>query len=593
MNSETKICQNCKNQFVIEPDDFGFYEKVHVPPPTWCPECRLKRRMTFRNEMMLYKRKCDLTGEMIFSGISPDKDFKVYRNDAWYSDKWDPMEYGRDYDFSRPFFEQFKELYHAVPRLGRSVLRLVNSDYCNNASDLKSCYLLFNSELSEDCAYGNSITSCKNVFDSYFIKNVERAYEGFVCLKSYNVFFSSDISESSDIWFSRDLIGCSFCFGCVGLRRKQYMIFNQPYSREKYFEKIREFDTGSYSASRALQDRCRKFQLGFPVKYMHGYHNTGVSGDYITNSKNVRHSFFIDEFENCKYCYWMGLKPTKDCYDFCWGGAAEEVVEAVAVGYQTSNLRFVYECWPGCFDLTYCAFCSSGSSRLFGCVGLRNKSYCILNKQYTKEEYERLVPRIIEHGNRQLYKDSLSRSYGYGEFFPSDLSPFAYNETIAQEYYPLTKKEAETQGYKWKDPEPKNYSITKIASGLPDHIKDVNDSILNEIVECAHNQQCNEQCTQAFRIIPDELSFYRRMNLPLPRLCPNCRHYERLKQRNPLKLWHRKCMCAGEKSEKDAYTNQVAHFHQVNRCPNEFETSYAPERPEIVYCEQCYNSEVV
>jgi hypothetical protein len=27
---ENKICQNCKGDFTIEPDDFGFYEKMNV-----------------------------------------------------------------------------------------------------------------------------------------------------------------------------------------------------------------------------------------------------------------------------------------------------------------------------------------------------------------------------------------------------------------------------------------------------------------------------------------------------------------------------------------------------------------------------------
>ncbi|MFH1193084.1 MAG: hypothetical protein V1656_02080 [Candidatus Jorgensenbacteria bacterium] len=46
-------------------------------------------------------------------------------------------------------------------------------------------------------------------------------------------------------------------------------------------------------------------------------------------------------------------------------------------------------------------------------------------------------------------------------------------------------------------------------------------------------------------------------------------------------------------SENGAYTNTVPHIHGGGKCPNEFETSYAPERKEIVYCESCYNAEVV
>ena len=244
------------------------------------------------------------------------------------------------------------------------------------------------------------------------------------------------------------------------------------------------------------------------------------------------------------------------------------------------------------------------SNNLFACIGLRNKSYCILNKQYIKEEYERLVPRIIEHMNSMPYIDQKGRVYKYGEFFPPELSPFAYNETIAQEYFPLTKEQAQEQGYSWKDPEPRNYEIQIKNNQIPDHIKDVGDDIINKVIECAHNigtsdvPKCNEQCTEAFKIISQELAFYRKMSIPLPRLCPNCRHYQRIKQRNPLKLWHRKCMCGGAQGNPStgsghSYRNAATHIHGEHPCPNEFETSYAPKRPEIVYCEACYNSEVV
>ena len=42
-DTENRICQNCKSEFIIEPEDFNFYEKIKVPAPTWCPECRMIR----------------------------------------------------------------------------------------------------------------------------------------------------------------------------------------------------------------------------------------------------------------------------------------------------------------------------------------------------------------------------------------------------------------------------------------------------------------------------------------------------------------------------------------------------------------------
>ena len=302
--------------------------------------------------------------------------------------------------------------------------------------------------------------------------------------------------------------------------------------------------------------------------------NTDVSGDYIYQSKNTHHAFTVEKTEDCKYCHFLRYvkSGTTSAYDYTiFGVSAELIYECAWCGLEISNLKFSF--WNyGSQTLQYCFGCHN-SKNLFGCIGLRKKEYCILNKQYTKEEYEKLVPKIIEHMNSMPFVDKKGRIYKYGEFFPPELSPFAYNETIAQEYFPLIKEQAIEKGYKWKDPEPRNYNIDLKSEDLPDHIKDVSDDIVGKVISCQHQGKCQEQCTEAFKIIEPELQFYRRMNLPLPRLCPNCRHYQRLKQRNPLKLWHRKCMKSG--------------------CPNEFETSYAPDRKEIVYCEQCYQQEVV
>jgi hypothetical protein len=311
------------------------------------------------------------------------------------------------------------------------------------------------------------------------------------------------------------------------------------------------------------------------------------SGNELSNSRKAYLCFNAFSLENVRYGFRCLI--AKDSVDITNIGRGTELMyECASGGAEDSSLvRWTSNGTGGFNDISYTDSCAS-SSYLFGCVGLKKKKYCILNKQYTKEEYEALVPKIIQHMNDMPYVDQKDRVYRYGEFFPSELSPFAYNETIAQEYFPLTKEGALENGYQWKEPDTKEYAITIKPESLPDHIKDVDDSILKETIQCMHHPStgsgqaaCNHQCTTAFRIIPEELAFYRRMNLPLPRLCPNCRHYERLTQRNPLKLWHRQCMC-----------DKTNHSHK-GHCPNEFETSYSPERKETVYCESCYNSEIV
>jgi len=204
-------------------------------------------------------------------------------------------------------------------------------------------------------------------------------------------------------------------------------------------------------------------------------------------------------------------------------------------------------------------------------VSAHHKQFCILNKQYTEKEYNELVPKIREHMAKMPYINSTGHEYRYGEFFPPEFAPYSYSETIAQEYFPLSKEESLAKGYTWRDNEKRTYSITMKLENIPDSIKDVEDSITKEVVECAHHGDCEHACNGAFRITSDELQFLRKMKLPLPRLCPHCRHYERIVFRNSFHLYHRKCMNFG--------------------CLNEFETSYAPDCPEIVYCEQCYQQE--
>jgi len=592
IKSETKTCQSCKQDFVIEPDDFAFYEKIKVPAPTWCPTCRARRRLAFRDFRVLYKRKDDWDGKTIFAIFPQDSPYKVYDREVWWSDKWDAMEYGQEYDFKKPFFEQLKELSLKVPQPSQTAWNMVDSDYCTGANNLKNCYLVFVATSDEDCMYSSLVNKTKNSIDVTRTESSEGCYESFGLIKSNKAFFSSDCEDCVDVWFSKNLQGCMNCVGCVNLRNKQYHIFNQPYSKEEYQKKFSDFNFGSFKNLDNFAAQAEEFFSKNIVRFAHGKHNSNVSGEYINNSKNVRDSYYVQNGEDCRYVQYLFTPSSKDCMDFTqWGENSELIYEVSSSGENSSRIKFSYRTYRGSHDCAYCMQCFF-SSNLFGCIGLQKKQYCILNKQYTKEEYEALVPKIIEHMNSMPYIDRKGRVYKYGEFFPSELSPFSYNETLAFGDFPMTKDQALADGYRWKDPDEKDYKITLEPELIPDHIKDVTDGIMNESIGCAHKGQCLDQCTTAFRITKQELDFYRANNIPIPRLCHNCRHVRRVRNQSPMKLWHRKCACAGKNSEDGTYQNQTKHFHGADGCPNEFDTPYAPEIPEIVYCESCYNSEV-
>ncbi|MDA2935601.1 hypothetical protein MYX06_00060 [Patescibacteria group bacterium AH-259-L05] len=591
MKQETKTCQNCKQQFVIEPDDFDFYEKMKVPAPESCPDCRSQERSAFRNESIFYKRKCDASVKQIISIYSQDKPFIVYDQKYWWSDTWDPMEYGRAYDFNKSFFAQFKELFLQVPRLSIINKQSVNSDYCNYSLENKNCYLCFGGHYNENCAYCWYNWQDKDCYDCLEVIKSELCYQGNFGDKLYKCAFFEYCFDCVDCYFSYNLRGCQNCFLCTNLRTKQYYFLNQPCSKDEYVKKVSSFLNGQYkSVGRAL-DIFQKLKTETIRDPVYQKNCVRCIGSDLENCKNIQHGFNVEYSEDCKYAYhkitqtYSSMDINKMGYDrsdYCY-----QTIGCAGL----NNCTFCDSCWNNS-DLMYCNLCFS-SSNLFGCIGLKHKQYCILNKQYSKQEYETLVPKIIQHMNDMPYKDKKDRVYKYGKFFPPELSPFAYNETTAQEYFPLSAEAAAKAGYQWKAPESRDYEITKKPEDLPDTIHNVDGSICDEVIGCQHQGKCEEQCITAFKIIPDELQFYKRMNLPLPRLCHNCRHHQRRKQRNPTKLWHRKCQCAGEKSDNKVYTNTVKHVHGTNHCPNEFETTYSPERKEVVYCKKCYQNEVV
>lgn len=569
MTSETKNCQNCKNDFSIEPDDFSFYEKIQVPPPTFCPECRYQRRLTNRNEWIFYKRDCDLCGVSVVSIHNPEYTGIVYCQPCFWSDNWDPIDFGFEFDFSRPFFEQFKELRWKTPRIALANSQSVNSEYTNQSERNRDCYLCVSSGENENCLYSYWAQKNKDCMDCYMIEGCELLYECINCKNCNRGAYLEDCNDCSNGYFLKDCKGCTDCFACYGLRGKSYCWLNEQLSKEEYKKRFSEFVWDRKNILSSLAS-LEQIELRYPHKYYRGRSNVQPEGDYLQETKNTKSSYNCSHTENLKYCqdaWW-----SKDSYD------CTEVYSEL--GYENegciaTRCLFVAKTWD-VFDSIYVDLCYN-SNNLFGCVSLRKKNYCILNKQYLKEEYEILSQKIIEH---------MKRTGEWGEFFPHSISPFSYNETVAQDYFPLSKNEALEKGFEWFERNDRNYAIDINAGTLPETIQEVDDTVVKKNILCKTQSSTDlkgkyQNCANAFTITTAELILYRKMGLPLPQQCFQCRRQDRMEKRNPRELHHRQCMC-----DKDDHEHQGA-------CPVEFETSYAPERPEIVYCESCYQKEVV
>ena len=149
---ERKTCRVSGTKFPIYQSDLDFYDKIsptfdgkkfQIPTPTLCPEERHRRRMAWRNERTLYKRKCDASEKQIISVYSPESPYTVYDQKERRSDKWNPLDYGQEYDASRGLFDQLHELMLKVPRVSIVNTNSENSEYTNYTGSNKDCYLVF------------------------------------------------------------------------------------------------------------------------------------------------------------------------------------------------------------------------------------------------------------------------------------------------------------------------------------------------------------------------------------------------------------------------------------------------------------------
>ena len=312
---------------------------------------------------------------------------------------------------------------------------------------------------------------------------------------------------------------------------------------------MRALNPGSRRTIALARERVQVLTGKEIVKYYHGFNCDTVTGDYLYNCKNIVEGYDLKNCEDCSHCATAeSLVDSSDCNFSGASTKGELCCDSLTVG-GGYRVLFSQACMSQCADLTYCDSCYSCRD-CFGCAGLKSKQYCVLNVQYGKEEYEALVLRIV--GQMRKVKE-------YGQFFPHDFTPFCYNETIAQEYFPLAQDEVKKRGWGWKEEERHSNEYLGPVVEIPDDVTQIGDEITSKVLRC-------EISGKLYKIIPQELKFYRDMNIPLPTKCFVQRQRERFALRNPRHLRQRQCQ----------------------KCAVAMQTTYAPDRPETVYCERCY-----
>ena len=559
-------CAQCTQFFEITDADRAFFVRLDVPEPVLCPPCRWQLHLAFRNEKTLYMRVCELCKKNTLSMYAPDASYHVYCVRCWNSDGWEALEYGRDVRPTEPFFEHMNALMHVVPRMALfHVGENENSQYANFLHKAFSAYLAFSSVETENIFYSRTVDRSRDCVDCLNCLDAELLYECINCENCYQSQYLERCVKVRESALCVDCHDCAYCFGCANLRHKQYYWFDKQLSKEEWQKKWLTWQQGDAMAREQLIQEARVHHSRAIKKFASVVRCEDSTGEYLTNCKNCVNCFDGHESENCKDS--IRLLGAKDAHSFSYGGLDSELLYNSLASNYSHNIRFSMYSSSNrdCEYVDNCKQCAD----CFGCTGLSHKQYCILNKQYSKEEFHRVRAELV----------AAMRERGeYGQFFPAALSPFGYNETLAHEYYPLTKEAALRTGFHWKDQLPGTYgSQTKSWDDVSPNIKDTDESITKEVFACT-------ECTKNYKIIKQELLFYKRFSIPLPRRCFECRLKARMFRRNPFQLWKRQCVCV-----EASHSNHAAG----TQCSQIFETAYSPDRQEKLYCEQCFHAVVI
>src|SRR3989338_9805543 len=546
----TKVCVDCKEEFIIDSGDLTLYEKVGLKIPEWCFFCRTKQYFAFFVFGKFRKGVSDLSGESLITVLPSNARYPIYKSHEWWGDGWDAISFGKDYDPSKPFFDQLRELQEKIPRPHQVGENNTNCDWCDDAWESKNCYLTRSFLKCENVSYGHRVIEVKDSLDIVYSSNLQNSYDCLFCYSSFNLNFSENSKDCIESYFLFDCRNCQNCFMCWNLRNKQYCIRNKQYIKEEYEKELKNIKLDSY---KNVENLKVEFEDILKQKAVHrenfNLKKTNSVGNYMTNCDKCVNVFTVDNSQNCRNSL-RGINM-KDCIDQAnsWADEMSGNNSGVTGGYQIkysswSDARYS-EYLDMCIECEYC----------FGCIGLRKKKHCILNKQYAKNEYNELKEKIIQ---------DMENKGEYGKFLPYSMGLCGYNFSTSFLYFSDTKKEdiLRLGGY-WEDIKENNVEGMP-TNELPDDIKDVPDNIISQALICGKSGW-------RFNISFNELIFYKENNIPLPRY-----HFD-VRIKNSLKY----------------LTILQSYPYKCSYCKKDIEAYYLPEwNYQKIACEECYKQNI-
>jgi len=498
----SRICERTEETWYMDEEEISWFKAFQVPPSRVSKKMRMWQLSCFFVVYQWWWNKHFDTGEPILTSAHPASGIRVLPDKEWF--ERDFSEKGREIDLTRPFFDQFRALQLEVPiNATRNGVPPENSitlfslgdqnSYFVAASKSKNSLYLNDCDGAENCMLG---LDGIHVSESYFFAHSARLHHCLFALQSFDCVNSL---------FLFDCRNCEYCFGATNKRNRKYIWWNEQLSKEEWERRMVQIDLGSYLKFSQIYNQFIEFihkQAIWPENFTE--RTTDSTGEYLFNSSSSVHTSYGRFSHHNYYCY--GVWQAKDnAFSCAVPGERNYLSGPVSQG---SNCKFS-PVLVRCDECEYCFNCYD-CTHCFGCVGLHRKQFCLLNKQYTEDEYWKKIDELkcvmLDRGEYgQALPGEFSFSYfpegGPVMYLGAELSDW---QTIGMQQFSIDADGA------FGEMRLEGKEITPLED-IPDHINEVDVEIWSKKIFI------DSQIKRPFTYLKPEIEFCKKYRLPLSR----------------------------------------------------------------------------
>ncbi len=494
-----RTCALTGEKWNMTDEEIGWYKKFNVPPSKFHPEMRRRLLFGFPSGVAIWRKPHMTTKEPILSFVHPDSPYQVVTDKEWAVGEY--LREGPELDASRPFFDQFESLAHAVPvsalradpadvnTIGVDTLKIEDSQMVFGCAENKRCFYLYTSYQCEDCV---DIANTRLTQDCYAINRSKQLHQ------CQFVFESAQCQQSAFLFDCKNL---DYCFGATNKVNKKYLWFNEQLTKEEW-EKRRA--TVDLSSRAVLEEYYKRFydliaKAAWPPSYIIG--SEDCTGEYLQESVRCHDSYWVNLGVDLYSCF-MAVEFQQSAFSIWIGWGSDVYYTCDHVG---GPVKFCFRTWD-CTDMEYSMDCRN-CEHCFGCAGLKRKKYCIFNVQYTPEAYWKKLDEI---------KCAMLDRGEYGEFFPAKFSQSGFQFSMGDLFAEYTPEEYRLFAAPKFDPNRaavhasmQDGEAALTTDTLPDRLADASESLVGKPI-------FDKKLGRNYSIAPLEWAFYQRHKLAIP-----------------------------------------------------------------------------